>query len=483
MQVFARSASRPARWIARLATAAVVVFSLGFLAHTSHDPVVLGKYNLRYASFLALLFLVVIPLFYATVRFLTVAHEIKLADGRTTLVKPRQKLTVAALVILVGYTGANWLVGRLVTGKVLTHDAHVFHPYLQNVARPNVAGQHTNHWGFRGDEMQLAKRPDTFRVFVFGGSTVHCGTVDYEQTHCRILEKRLRAAYPDYHIEVQNLGAEWHATEHDTIKLLFFAQDFAPDLAIIFHGINDLVRGFEPDLFSIGPYRSDYRHYLGAVTNLVRPDAAGPLANVAAGHWCSDLRFDRVRLVGPYGTGIHDLRTFFYPKSRPVEIAEWRSLPAFKRNLLDFVLIARMKQVQVLLATQPSLYRLDLTPREQELLGFPYSHQFHGQRASLKSMIEGMRRFNDATRRIARETGTRLVDLDLRMPKTTQYLYDDVHYTPAGNALIGDAFADDIIASGIVPQAMRLRQSSGSRLPAEPTQPMAAGSGVLGRRR
>lgn len=475
MQVSAHSASRPGRWFARLTTAAVVVFSLGFLAHTSHDPVVLGKYNLRYASFLALLFFALIPLFYATVRFLTVAHEIKLADGRATLVRARQKLTVAALVILVGYLSANWLIGRLVAGKVLTHDAHVFHPYLQNVARADVPGQHTNHWGFRGDEIELAKGPETFRVFVFGGSTVHCGTVDYEQTHCRLLEKRLRAAYPKYQIEVQNLGAEWHATEHDTIKLLFFAQDFAPDLAIVFHGINDLVRGFEPDLFSEGPYRSDYRHYLGAVTNLVRSDAAGPLANVAAGHWCSDLRFDRVRLVGPHGTGIHDLRTFFYPKSQPVEIAEWRSLPAFKRNLRDFVMIAGMKQVRVLLATQPSLYRLDLTPREQELLGFPYSHQFHGQRASLKSMVEGMRVFNAATRRIARATGTRLIDLDRLMPKTTEYLYDDVHYTPAGNALIGDAFADDIIASRIVPETMRLRQQSDPRVPAEPAQPIAAG--------
>jgi hypothetical protein len=482
MQVFARPASRPALWIARFTTAAVVVFCLGFLAHTSHDPVVLGKYNLRYASFLVLLFLVLIPLFYATVRFLTVAHEIKRADGRAALVKPRQKLTIAALMALIGYVGGDWLVGRVVAGKVLTHDAHVFHPYLQNVARPNHAGQHTNRWGFRGDDIAVNQGADTFRVFVFGGSTVHCGTIDYEQTHCRILEKRLRAAYPDYHIEVQNLGAEWHSTEHDTIKLLFFAQDFAPDLAIMFHGINDLVRGFEPDLFSEGPYRSDYRHYLGAVTNLVRPSSAGTLANVAAGHWCSDLRFDRVRLVGPHGTGIHDLRTFFYPKSRPVEIDEWRSLPAFQRNLSDFVMIARMKQVQVLLATQPSLYRLDLTPREQELLGFPHSHQFHGQRASLASMVKGMQTFNDATRRIARETGTPLVDLERLMPKTTRYLYDDVHYTPAGNALVGDAFADDIIASGIVTETMRLRQRSGPSRSQRPSQPMAAGETTRRRR-
>ena len=448
------------RWFPRLVTAAAFVFALGFLLHHSPYPVLFGRYNERYLAFLALIFLVGLPLVYFAVRFFVTTHELKGAAGRRIAFGPRQKLLVAVFLGLVGTIVGNWYLGRVLAGNVATHDAHSFHPYLQNVARPNHKEQHVNRWGFKGDDLELKKDPKTFRVFVFGGSTVHCGTVPYEQTHCRVLEKRLRERYPEYQIEVQNLGAEWHCTEHDVIKLLFFAQDFQPDLVVIFHGINDLVRSFETDFFGEGPYRSDYMHYYGAVSNLARPGRTASLfINAAGGHWCSDLRFTQVRLAGPEGNGVNNMLTMFFPKARTVEVENWNSLPAYERNLRDFIEIAATKNMQVLLATQASLYRTDLSEDDQQLLSFPLSHQFHGQKASLRSMTEGMQRYNDVTRQIARDTSVHLVDIEQKMPKTTQYLYDDVHYTKDGNSLIGNAFADDIIAWDIVPTTIATRQA------------------------
>jgi lysophospholipase L1-like esterase len=452
------SRSAAATWIARTAYAAAILWAAGWLLHTSFNPVVLGKYNLRYTIFLGGIFLVVLPLMCLFVWFMTSISELRGSRGRRIFIMPRHKLIAFVAFSLVGYIVAGQLLRYFVAGTVATHDAHVFHPYLQNVATPGHVGQHVNRWGFKGDEIELTKGERTFRVFVFGGSTVHCGTVPYEQTHCRVLERRLQAAYPEYKIEVQNLGCEWHATEHDVIKLLFTAQDFSPDLVIMYHGINDVVRSFVPDLFGVGEYRSDYRHYLGPVTNLVYPNRALMTAiNLFGGHWCSDFRFDPVRLEGPEGKGLHNSIILFFPKSQPVEIENWAALPAFERNTRDFVAIARSKQMNTLLATQPSLYREDLTPHDQELLSFPASHQFHGQRASLRSMVRGMKTFNDKARQIAQETDVRLVDLEALMPKTTEYMYDDVHYTKAGNELIGNAFADDIIKWELVPRTIQAR--------------------------
>jgi hypothetical protein len=450
--------SRVAFWLPRLSTACVFLAALGFLLHTSPDPWILRKYNLGYAIFLGTLFLAVIPAFHCLARFCAVAHELKSSSGKRVVVRPWQKLTAVVIFASGAYLSANVLLDRLLQRNALGFNSNIFHPYLQNSPTPNDPGQHVNRWGFRGDDIDPRKDDDVFRVFVFGGSTVYCGTVPYEQTHCRVLEKRLRAAYPQYRVEVQNLGAEWHATEHDTIKLLFLAQDFAPDLAIIFHGINDLVRSLSPDMFAEGPYWPDYRHYYGATANLATHGTKTPLlVRAAAGHWCSDLRFDQVRLQGPEGRGIGGMRTLFYPKAREIEINDWKSLPAFERNLRDFVEIARGKGIEVLLATQPSLYRDDLAPAERQLLGFPLSHYFDGQRASLHSMVDGMRQFNDATRRIAIAGSIELVDLDERMPKTTDYLYDDVHYTKTGNELIGNAFADAILETKLVDRAMERR--------------------------
>lgn len=460
---------RDYRTIRRALTLIAFVLALGYFFHTSHDRVILGKYNLRYTIFLGVVFFVVLPIFYFVVRFFSTTSQLKGSGERIYSIYPGQKLRWGALLALFGYIAMSWFISWFNSKNVATHDAHAFHPYLQNISRPNHEGQHVNHWGFKGDELEVEKLPKTFRVFVFGGSTVHCGTVPYENTHCRVLEKRLREAYPDYDIQVQNLGAEWHSTEHDVIKLLFLAQDFKPDLVVIFHGINDVVRSFETDMFGDGPYMPDYRHYYGAVSNLVQPSRtiwAGAAA--FTGHWFSDYRFDQVRIAGPEGKGLNGMITMFFPKTTPVEIKEWKSLPAFERNLRDFVAIAQSKNIPVLLATQASLYRNDLTPREQEVLTFPLSHHFHGQRASLASMVDGMHRYNEVTRQIARETSVRFVDIEQKMPKTEQYLYDDVHYTADGNALIGNAFADDIVQWGLVPDTIADRHRTSDQASTQP---------------
>lgn len=452
-------ASRLAVWLPRLASSVFFVLALGFLLHTSQEPVVFGKYDAPYATFLGLQFFVVLPAFHYLTRFCAVSHELKTSSGRTFVVRPRHQFAVVFAAMCAMYLAAGTLTDRLVARRVMTTNSDMYHPYLQNTPIPNDAAQHVNRWGFRGDDLDRVKGDDVFRVFVFGGSTAYCGTVPYEQTHCRVLERRLRQAYPQYRVEVQNLGADWHSTEHDTIKLLFFGQDFSPDLVITFHAINDLVRSLGSDMFTEGPYWSDYRHYLGATASLATHGRKLPLLVAGvAGYWCSDLRFDQIRLNGPEGNGLNGIRAYFVPKTYPVDVTQWRSLPAFERNLRDFVAIACAKRMRVLLATQPSLYRDDLTPAERQLLAFPLSHYFHGERASLHSMVDGMRRFNNATRRLAAQEGVDLVDLEQRMPKTTDYLYDDVHYTKAGNELIGNALADNLIETKTIDRVMDERR-------------------------
>lgn len=451
--------TRRAAWIVRLVTLLAFLFSLGYLLHTSYRPVVFDKYDLQYASFLGFLYLIVLPAFHFLARFCAATHELTLHSGRTLVIRPWQKLAVVFGTAVTVSLVTLIMTATMVSNRVVTYNLDIYHPYLQNTHLPNDPLEHVNRWGFRGDNIDVAKADNTFRLFMMGGSTVYCGTVPYEQTHCKLLEKRLQETYPQYHIEVQNLGADWHSTQHDTIKLLFLAQDFAPDLLITFHGINDLVRSLSPEPFGEGDYWPDYRQYYGATAHLIvrnhKLSASVPLA-----YWCSDLRFDQLHITGPYGHGLGGVQTFFVPKTRPVDIAEWQSLPAFERNLRDFISIARSKEMAVLLATQPSLYRDDLTPEEQQLLMFPLTHYRDGKRPSLHSFVDGMRIFNDVTRRLAKESGIDLVDLEQRMPKTTDYLYDDVHYTPAGNELIGNAFAEQIIESGIVERIMHERRSA-----------------------
>ncbi len=449
----ARDSKLPAR-VAAVVTLLMFLLGTGLLFHTAHDPILFGKYNLRVLITLGIWNFVFLPGVFFFTRFLLVRDEIKLRSGRRIPVTPWTKINATLIAALLLYIAVDALIWKKLVERRMTFAADVFHPYLQNSPRPHYAPLEINRWGFRGEQIEMNKPKGTFRVFVLGGSTVYCQAVSWEQSHVRLLEKRLRQQYPNRRIEVQNLGAEWHCSQHSLMKLLFEMQEYSPDLVVVFHAINDLARSFETDAYGGGSYYHDYRHYFGAVSNLNKPRSTIRwFIRTAGGHLFSDFRLQRVRLLGPEGKGINNMIVLFFPFAEEIEFDNWRSLPAFQRNMRQFVHVAQEKQYHVLLATQPSLYRDDLKELEKDVLIYPLSHQFQGKRASISSMRKGMAMFNDATRQIASQSGVRFVDLEALMPKTLQYMYDDVHYTPKGNELIADALAQSIITWGLLDNA------------------------------
>ncbi len=437
--------------IACLATLPAWVLGVGFIFHTSFDATVLGKYSTGYFVFLCLWFLLAVPASFLLASFVFGTQHLKLSGGRTFAVRPRDKIAWGLFVILPTVVIAD----QVLTHRVRKHTASVstdaFHPFLQNAPKPGRSRYNINRWGFRGEDIEKAKPADTFRVFVIGGSTVFCGRSDFEDTHCRILETELRRIYPDRVIEVQNAGVEWHCTEHATIKYLFHIQDFDPDLVIVFHGINDLLRSLSPDQFAEGKYRSDYGHYYGPVANYVRPRfTVFSLFTQHFDYWFSDFRKSRVRLDGPYGEGVRGARMYLFPKTEPVEIDDWPSIKAFERNLRDLINIIQSRGIKVIVGSQPYLYRDDLSDEDKQVIWFAQSHHDDGTRPSLASMRRGMEAFNATTARVAAETYTTFADLDAAVPKTTEYLYDDVHYTRKGNEAVAFALRDVIVEKKLI---------------------------------
>ena len=65
-------------------------------------------------------------------------------------------------------------------------------------------------------------------------------------------------------------------------------------------------------------------------------------------------------------------------------------------------------------------------------------------------MVTGMNLFNDATRRLGRELGVPVIELEPAIPKTTEYFRDDCHYTREGNALVAETVFQHLISRGIV---------------------------------
>jgi hypothetical protein len=467
-----QSKRRLSRWAGRVAAFLMVLVGVGFCLHTSIDTVVLGKYSKRYFVILCIWFLVLTPLVYWLARYLFSTQRLTLPSGRVLTLSPLVKLVTFVVV-------GNLVVSTIENAVAKSWDATypwVFHPYLQTAYKPNQPGLHINRWGFRGEEIDKQKPPKTFRIFFFGASTVACHEVPWEDSYVRIVEKRLRNHYPDRKIEVQNLGTPWHGTEHSAIKLQFFAQDFHPDVVVIYHAMSDLFRGFAPEEFSHGEYRDDYGHYYGPVAGLVRGHGLqlnGLPARAYLGYWMSDILYERVKGVGPDGKGIGGgPQWMFFPKAERTRVDHWRSLEAFQRNLRVFADFAKSRGMKVVIASEPFVYRSDLTEEERSVLVLPILCDEKGKRPDLESMRRGMEAFNSASRRVANEMGVRFLDLEKKIPKSRKYFYDDVHYTFEGNRLVADAFYADFIAGHIVPignfveepKAVGARESGGTNL-------------------
>ena len=426
-----------------------LIVGVGLCFHTSFDPTILGKYTTGYFLFLIGWFAVVVPASFLFGRFVFSTQTVKLSGGRTGHVRPRHKIVVLLLAGMALIIVGEQLMRSRVTETAATLHRDRFHPFLQNTPRSSSGRFHINDAGFRGEEITLEKPPGTYRIFILGGSTVFCGETTFEDTHPRILEKELRKLYPDRRIEVLNAGADWHWT----IKFLFNIQDYDPDMVIVFHAINDLLRTFRPDEISKGRYKPDYRHYHGAVANMVRPThTVWRVLNIYAGYWCSDFLRDRVRVIGPYGKGVNGARMLFFPKAKPVEVEQWLSLPAFDRNMRDLVRILKARDIEVVMGNQPFLYKQNLSAAELEVLWFPMTHRRKGSRPSLESMRKGMELYNAKSEQIAREEGVHFVDLESHLPKTLEYFYDDVHFKVKGSEAVAHAFRDYIRDAGLLQQ-------------------------------
>ena len=432
--------ARALSWVALLPC---LVLGVGWIFHTSFDPTVLGKYSTPYFVFLVCWWLLVTPALYFFFRFLFDTQHIELTSGRRLHVRPSLKILLTILLGTGMFFTLRYRVHKAMGFGVTTAQrSDIFHPYLQNAPMKRRRFS-INRWCFRGGPIEKRKPEGTIRIFALGGSTTFASPMPLEDTYPELLRVKLAAAYADRTIEMQNAGGDWHCSQHSLIKFLTSVQDFDPDLLLVFHGINDLARSLTPDLFGVGAFREDYRHFLGPASALVKRNTWDFLM-MRFGHWFSDLLRHRVRIVGPYGDGVGGLETAFFPKAEPVEVTDWPSLAVYERNMRDLVLAARAKGIAVVLGTQPYLYRDDLSASERERLWTPISHQFNGQRADLASMRRGMEAINARTRVIARETGVPLADLAAAVPQTLEYLYDDVHQTKKGTERVAQTFFECI---------------------------------------
>jgi rhamnulose-1-phosphate aldolase/alcohol dehydrogenase len=102
-------------------------------------------------------------------------------------------------------------------------------------------------------------------------------------------------------------------------------------------------------------------------------------------------------------------------------------------------------QVRLILLTQPSMYRPDLTPAEKDLLWFGWSsgRKFY---YSVEAMAEGLARYNQKLLEVCRQRQVECLDLASALPKDATIFYADLHYNENGAAQVAKIVANYMVS-------------------------------------
>jgi len=379
---------------------------VGFLFHSSQSPVILW-YSKPYA----------VALVVGAVPFLfpTILRRIASRIGIRNLV-----LAFASFgVVLAG----SWFMAHLYYDYTREHP---FDPYLQRHAQPLER------------QYERSRRVGLYRILAIGGSTTANQHLPVEQRYTTQLEKLLAEYYPKREIQVLNAGQNWWTTKHSLINYVTYADSWHPDLVIVMHGMNDLGRSFSHPAFSIGEYNDQYTHYYAQASDAAHHTGfehymARWVFTGVSNAWYSRLRFREVTF--PPGW--------------------YRSREPFRHNLERIVHYVRSDGVEIMLVTQPYLYRHSMTLAEENILfrtsEFIQSRDsFRTDIASIESLAQAMNAFNETTREVAESKGVLLVDAASSIPKDLRYFVDEAHYTPLGARRLAELIADSIVTHGLI---------------------------------
>ena len=279
-----------------------------------------------------------------------------------------------------------------------------------------------------------------FNIFCIGGSTT-----EFKDGNGRdwpsLVGKKLLDQYNFKNIKIYNLGKAWYTTQHSLINYIQNLRKYKPNLIIIMHAINDAWMNADFSRFSNGKFREDYGHYLGPAAYVVKfPSLVSYMKDSFNLLW--------------YADNIEEIETDYFPGLIP-----------FERNLNTIIELSRANSSLVVLLTEPNLYKDSINNQELKALEMLNQEAIgNGKKWSYKTAFSAMKQYNEKIKEISIKQSVFLIDLEKEIPKSLEYLYDDVHYQDKAYDLIAEFLSKKIapIISQNRPQLFRQKVSDKS---------------------
>lgn len=288
--------------------------------------------------------------------------------------------------------------------------------------RPPTPYTSFNPQGFRTTDTIGPKRSTEFRIIALGGSTTEDLWNDEGIHWPLVLECRLhQRGRTD--VRVLNGAMSAYSSAHTLVRLAFDVVEYAPDMIIVTHNINDLTVNYT----AAAAHRIVDPNYL---VKYGQPEYTGSITE-------SDVVVSRV--WNAFRARLRDLTSPAAAEWGPYDLDVGRSL--FERNLTEIAVLGRARGIRVVLATMPVADSDSLFAYTQG--GFQAGKAQVGPLpASRERFLADFGVYNATIERVARETGSILVPMHRLMGSDARQFIDLVHYSSAGTRAVGAAMAD-----------------------------------------
>ena len=287
-----------------------------------------------------------------------------------------------------------------------------------------------NSMGFRGEN--LPENSNNYLTIVtIGGSTTECNYISDGKTWTDVLGNLLKQKFSN--VWWNNAGLDGHSTFGHIVIMQDYITKIKPKIVIFLAGINDQGIDYisKHDLENIrdGLNFRSFKSFIKSTAHY--SEVASLFLNIHR-----YIRAVRAKYTDREVNYKEELE-----KMRPIDDNDFlteklkheqRYLPGYALRIRRLIAISKENNIIPVFVTQPALYG----NFKDEITGLSF------KRTNAKWKI--LELYNDVIREIGVTENVLVIDLAKKMPKSTRYYYDWIHFTNEGSVKVGEIINSEL---------------------------------------
>ena len=289
----------------------------------------------------------------------------------------------------------------------------------------------TDENGFIVGPKDFVNKGEEVSIIFLGGSTTECLYVDEDKRFPYLVSENLS-------IRVLNGGVSGNHTMHSLMSMIGKGIPYKPKYIVLLHGINDLGILYKTLSYWDAPKgRALVQNGKNeAISNTLILDIGRSIKNFFIPNIWVKIRYnfqgvmDSVQELSDDWVDYRDKKYFY----KDVEKILAEQLTA---SLKSFVRVSRSWGIEPILMTQFNRFKNENDDVRSAFNNVPQS-------ISYDEFVKLVSKSNDIIREVSKEEKVFLIDLDVIIPSTKEYINDSVHLNTKGSELVAEIITETL---------------------------------------